>query len=178
MPGEGLVPTKLDEDAMAAFLAAPQAAGRRSALGPGSSRGAPNRPSSCPSTGRDCSTRSCNWRSGSSSTAPGSVLPRALSAAAARLETLGIPSRSAPYSAGIRRARTYGPRFRRCRPTLVTVNRHLPTGICRRPRNCSRWPPPRGTHTDHGGLTADDVLSWLNLVRKSVGVLDGVEGLP
>src|ERR1700677_2904158 len=34
MLGEGLVPAKLDEDAMAAFLAAPQAAGRRGALGP------------------------------------------------------------------------------------------------------------------------------------------------
>ncbi len=34
MSGEGLVPAKLDEDAMVAFLAAPQAAGRRRALGP------------------------------------------------------------------------------------------------------------------------------------------------
>ena len=34
MSGEGLVPSKLDEDAMVAFLAAPQAAGRRRALGP------------------------------------------------------------------------------------------------------------------------------------------------
>ena len=34
MPGEGLVAAKLDEDAMVAFLAAPQAAGRGRALGP------------------------------------------------------------------------------------------------------------------------------------------------
>jgi hypothetical protein len=31
MPGEGLVPAQLDKEAMAAFLAAPQAAGRRRA---------------------------------------------------------------------------------------------------------------------------------------------------
>jgi site-specific recombinase XerD len=34
MPGQGLVPARLDEDAMAAFLAAWQAAGHRRALGP------------------------------------------------------------------------------------------------------------------------------------------------
>ena len=75
---------------------------------------------------------------------------RAVTAAAARPETL----LRGPHPARLvsRAARTSRRRSRRCRPTWGTANQPPPTGTCRPPRNCSRWPPPARTRLVGGAV--------------------------